>query len=208
MLTEESANSPWSWCELFPDIIVEFTPSGSLYSLAGHWAAYLSAYRLIHGEGVEVPFPGTTLGYDSKFTETSAATLARVAIHASLYSRDFKEKIFNVAYCATPSSMRERWPQIAEYFSLKGVAPSPIASAEDPKPTDFIREHCDEIENAGGRKIEIFNETQLDSVGYWLTFDRHLSLSRLRKAGFGEETKPEGGWLVAFEMFRKAGMIA
>jgi hypothetical protein len=208
MLTEESVNSSWSWCEVCPDIIVGFTPNDSTYSLAGHWAAYLSAYKVIYGEGAEVPFPGTTLGYDSKFTEASATTLARVAIHASLHSTEFKEKIFNVADCATPSSMRERWPQIVEYFGLKGAALTSTASAEDLRPSDFIQEHRDEIEKAGRRKIEIFNATQLDSVGYWLTFDRHLSLDRLKKAGFGEMTKPEDGWLEAFEMFRKTGMIA
>jgi hypothetical protein len=207
MLAEESANASWSWCELCPDIIVGFTPNGSTYSLTGHWAAYLSAYKLVHGEGAEVPFPGTTAGYDSKFTEASATTLARVAVHASLRPSGFKERIVNVADCATPSSMRERWPQITQYFGLKGIDPSPTASADDSKPSDFIKRHQDGIEKAGGRKIEIFNAAQLDNVGYWLTFDRHLSLDRLRKAGFEEERKPEDGWLEAFDMFRKARMI-
>jgi hypothetical protein len=115
MLNQKVSMQSRSWCELCPDIIVGFTPNGSLYPLAGHWASYLAACKLVHGEGAEVPFPGTTAGYDSKFTEASATTLARVAIHASLHPSAFKERIFNVADYATPSSMRERWSQNAGY---------------------------------------------------------------------------------------------
>jgi hypothetical protein len=48
---------------------------------------------------------------------------------------------------------------------------------------------------------------QLDSVGYWFTFDRHLSLERLRLAGFNGEVKPEEKWWEAFDMFHRADMI-
>ena len=48
---------------------------------------------------------------------------------------------------------------------------------------------------------------QLDSVGFWLTFDRQLSLERLRSTGFEGERDPVEGWLESFEMFRKAGLI-
>jgi hypothetical protein len=208
LLSAESANADWTWCELCPDIIAGFTPNGSGYSLAGHWVSYLYTYSLVHGEGADVPFPGTTAGYDSKFTETSATTLARVAVHASLHPSEYKERIFNVADCETPSSMRARWPQIASFFKLRGVAPSPMASASDPSPSNFIKDHQGKIKEAGGKDVIIFNATQLDSVGYWLTFDRQLSLERLRRAGFVEESKPEDGWRETFEMFKKAGMIA
>lgn len=56
--------------------------------------------------------------------------------------------------------------------------------------------------------IGVWHTEQLDSYGYWLDFDRHLSLQRLRQeAEFTEESKPEEGWYTAFELFRKAGMI-
>lgn len=54
----------------------------------------------------------------------------------------------------------------------------------------------------------VWHTEQLDSYGYWLNFDRHLSLRRLREeAEFSEEARPEDGWYRAFELFRKAGMI-
>jgi hypothetical protein len=48
---------------------------------------------------------------------------------------------------------------------------------------------------------------QLDSVGYWLTFDRQLSLKKLRDTGFEGDVDHVQGWLESFEMFRKAGLI-
>jgi hypothetical protein len=207
MLTSASANQSWTWCEVVPDAIVGFTPNGSSYSLAGHWAVFLYAWKLVHGEGAEVPFPGTKAGYQSLFTETSAKTLSRVVIHASLHPERFRERIFNVADTAAPASMSERWPQIASWFGLKGVAPPETASASDPKPSDFIRENEGKLKEAGVKGVDIWNAGQLDSVGYWLTFDRHLSVERLRGAGFEEDIRPEQGWWNAFEMFKKAGMI-
>lgn len=206
-LAKESLDQPWTWCELVPDAIIGFTPNGSGFSLAGHWAVYLYAYKLVHGEGAEVPYPGVMAGYDSLFSETSATTLARVAIHASLHPEQFKERIFNVADSAHTSTMRVRWPQITSFFNLKGVEPPSTASASDAKPSDFIKQHREKLEEAGVKGVEIWNAAQLDSYGYWLTFDRQLSLTRLREAGFTDESKPEEGWWEAFEGFKRAGMI-
>lgn len=207
MLTEESSGTDWTWCELVPDAIVGFTPNGSGFSLAGHWAVYLSVYRLIHGEGAKVPFPGVTAGYDAKFTEVSSSTLAQLAIYASLHPETFRERIFNVADSEQPSTFRERWPQLAGWFGLKGIPPAEGASAEDQKPSEFIKEHRDRLESAGLKGVDIWNAGQLDSVGYWLTFDRQLSLKRVREAGFDTEKKPEEGWWSAFSMFKDAAMI-
>lgn len=207
MLAAESSNQSWTWCEVVPDAIVGFTPNGSSFSLAGHWAVYLYAWKLVYGEGAQVPFPGTTAGYDSLYTETSATILARVAIHASLHPEQFRERIFNVADSADPGCMRERWPQIVSWFGLKGVGPADSTNASDMKPSEFIKKHEGRLAEAGVKGVDIFNAGQLDSYGYWLTFDRHLSLQRLRDAGFTEEKRPEDGWLEAFDMFKKAGMI-
>ena len=168
---------------------------------------YLYTYKLVHGKGAEVPFPGTTKGYESKYTETSSATLARVGIYAALHPEDFKGRIFNVADTQTPSTMRQRWPQIASWFGLKGVAPSATVSAEDLKPSAFVEEHKSKLDEAGVKGVDIWNSGQLDSYGYWLTFDRQLSLERLKSAGWQEERRPEDGWYEAFERFRSARMI-
>jgi hypothetical protein len=205
MLTKESADQSWTWSEVVPDAIVGFTPNGSGYSLAGHWAVYLYAWKLVYGDGAEIPYPGTKAGYDSLYTETSAGLLARVAIYASLHPDEFRERIFNVADSAKAESMRVRWAQIASWFGLKGV--DPVESAVVVKPSEFMKEHEEKLKEAGVKGVDIWNAGQLDSYGYWLTFDRHLSLKRLRDAGFEEEKKPEEGWWETFEMFKKAGMI-
>ena len=207
LLSSESKGADWSWCELVPDAIIGFTPNGSGFSLAGHWAAYLSTYRLVYGEGSEVPFPGLMAGYDSLSTSVSASTLAKIAIFASLHPSRFKEQIFNVADSAQPSSMRHTWPQLAQYFGLKGVPPSATASAADEKPSEFVKRNGEVLREAGLKGVEIWNETQLDSYGYWLTFDRQLGLGRLRGAGYEEERRPIEGWRDAFGLFRRAGMV-
>jgi nucleoside-diphosphate-sugar epimerase len=207
MLATESAGQSWSWCELCPDAIIGFTPNGSGYSLAGHWAVYLYAWKLVHGEGGEIPFPGTKEGYEALYTETSTGVLARVAIYAALHPEAFRERIFNVADSVTPGRMRDRWPEIAAWFGLQGVPPLSAASVKDPKPSDFIKEHAERLRDAGAKGVQIWNAQQLDSYGYWLTFDRHLSLERVRDAGFTEERPPREGWEEAFDMFRKAGMV-
>lgn len=203
MLTAESV----PWCELVPDAIIGFTPNGSGFSLAGHWANYLFAYKLVHSEGAEVPFPGTVEGYDAKFTETSSTTLAKVAIYAALHPGEFSGRLINVADTETSGTMRERWPKIAGWFDLKGVVPSANASVNDVKPSAFVDMHKGKLEEVGVKGVDIWNRGQLDSYGYWLTFDRQLSLKRLRDAGFEEEVRPEEGWWDAFEMFKSAGMI-
>lgn len=207
MLRKESAGQKWTWCELCPDVIVGFTPNGSGYSLAGHWAVYLYAWKLVRGEGAEIPFPGVEKGYDALYTETSATMLARVAIYAALHPNEFRERVFNVADSASPGSMRERWPQLASWFGLKGIPPPESASPVDQKPSEYVKEHKEKLEAAGVKGVDIWNAGQLDSCGYWLTFDRQLSLRRLRETGFGEERPPQEGWWHAFEMFKKAGMI-
>ncbi|KAF2464835.1 uncharacterized protein BDR25DRAFT_271051 [Lindgomyces ingoldianus] len=207
LLTQESDGQNWTWCELCPDAITGFTPNGSGYSLAGHWAVYLFTWKLVYGNGAEIPYPGTREGYDSKYTETSARTLARVGIYAYLHPEEFRERVYNVADSGTPGTMRERWPQIARWFGLKGVPPPVLASASDQKPGEFVREHQGKLKAAGVKGVDIWHSQQLDSYGYWLSFDRQLSLKRLREAGFKEERKPEDGWFEAFEGFKEAGMI-
>ncbi|KAF2994480.1 hypothetical protein E8E13_001102 [Curvularia kusanoi] len=103
--------------------------------------------------------------------------------------------------------MRENWPKITKYFNLTGVPPASTSSTSDEKPSEFIEQHKNVLEAAGAVGIDIWNAAQLDSYGYWLTFDRQLSLARLRQAGFNEERRPIDGWVEAFELFKRAGMV-
>ncbi|KAK8119781.1 uncharacterized protein PG998_004407 [Apiospora kogelbergensis] len=250
VLTEACIGKSWTWCEICPDAIVSFpehytryngpkvltdfllvkigfTPNGSQFSLALHWAQYLSLYAYNHRIGprtqaeggpakdkaaaVEVPFPGVTAGYESLCSPVSASTIAHLAIYAGQNpERCGDGRLFNIADSDAPSKMRDIWPRLAAWFGLVGTGPEARSNTE-PLPSEYVEqyqavfgEHC--LGNAvrggvgAGRK-------QLDSVGSWLTFDRQLSLDRLRDAGFKERRDPIDGWLEAFEMFRKAGLI-
>jgi hypothetical protein len=146
MLTTESAHQPWTWTELVPDAIIGFTPHGSGFSLAGHWAVYLCAWRLVHGDGARIPFPGTREGWTSVYTETSAGMLARVAVHASLHSGAFGGRLVSVADSEKPSRMCDMWPLITRWFGLKGVEP---AETEGMRPSAFIEEHQAMLKGAG-----------------------------------------------------------
>lgn len=146
-------------------------------------------------------------------------------IYASLNSEKCGNgQLFNIADSATPCKLGEVWLQLAKWFGLEGVMPGISEQAETQlkvgqlpqstsnlPPGEYISEHqhlfaengCLDAAHAG---VGAGNR-QLDSVGYWLTFDRQLSLKRLRESGFDEEQDPVQGWLESFELFRKAGLI-
>ncbi|KAK8052337.1 hypothetical protein PG993_003722 [Apiospora rasikravindrae] len=227
VLADACKGKSWTWCEICPDAIIGFTPNGSQFSLALHWAQYLSLYAYNHGIGprtqrgqgtdkeeattVAVPFPGVSAGYESLCSPVSARTIARLAIYAGQNpERCGDGRLFNIGDADAPTKMHDLWPRLAAWFGLVGTGPEHRSDAEL-LPSEYVEryqgvfgEHgLDKAVKGGvgaGRK-------QLDSVGSWLTFDRQLSLDRLREAGFQERRDPIVGWLEAFEMFRKAGLI-
>ncbi|KAF6817742.1 sirq protein [Colletotrichum sojae] len=212
ILTKASERKSWTWSEVCPDVVVGFTPNGSGWSLALHWAQYLSLYENNHKDEklpLEVPFPGNEGGYNSLFTPVSSRTLGRVAVHAALNPETCGGKVINVADRERPITFREIWPALADWFGMKGVGPSGDENAV--RPGKYVQRHkqifedarCPTAVDAGvgaGR-------SQLDNVGYWLSFDRQLSLERLRSVGFTEERDPVDGWLEAFDKFREADII-
>ncbi|KAF6822743.1 sirq protein [Colletotrichum plurivorum] len=212
LLTKACEGKSWKWSEVCPDAVVGFTPNGSGWSLALHWAQYLSLYTYNHKDEeqpVEVPFPGNEGGYKSLFTPVSSRTLGRIAVHVSLNPETCGGKVINMADRERPTTFREIWPALAEWFGLKGVGPS---GGEDAvRPGEYVQRHKYVFEDAGHPKAVVAGvgagSSQLDSVGYWLSFDRQLSLDRLRSVGFTEERDPVDGWLEAFDKFREAGII-
>ncbi|KAK8043115.1 hypothetical protein PG994_013598 [Apiospora phragmitis] len=222
VLADACKGKSWTWCEICPDAIIGFTPNGSQFSLALHWAQYLSLFAYDHGIGqtqhrqgeaaaVEVPFPGVRAGYESLCSPVSASNIARFAIYAGQNpERCGDGRLFNIADSDTPSKMRDLWPHLAAWFGLVGTGPEARSEA-DLLPSEYVERHQSAFGEHGldkaikggvgaGRK-------QLDSVGSWLTFDRQLSLAKMGEAGFAERRDPVTGWLEAFDMFRKAGLI-
>ncbi|KAL4928117.1 uncharacterized protein BDV17DRAFT_282146 [Aspergillus undulatus] len=212
---DNGKNWTWTWTEICPDAVVGFTPNGSGYSLALHWAQYLSLYAFNHGaeigEGkeVEIPFPGNEAGYRSLFTPVSGRILGRIAIHAALNPGQCGGKVINMLDCDKPVSMSEMWPGIAAWLGLKGVGP--VGDEDVLKPGEYIEKHAHLFEENGRPKgltcgVGAGNN-QLDAYGWWLGFDRHFSPDRLRSVGFTEQRDPIKGWLEAFEGLGKAGII-
>ncbi|KAJ5595697.1 hypothetical protein N7450_002155 [Penicillium hetheringtonii] len=235
LLYETSQGQGWTWCEVCPDAIIGFTPNGSQFSLALHWAQYLSLYAYNHGKSrysthptediVKVPFPGNPAGANSLFTPVSSKTIARFMIYASLHSEECGQgSLFNIADHEEPCTYGEIWSKLAEWFGLEGVGPVddsetkntlqvgklPVSTAFLP-PGEYITKH-QAIFSRHGCKSALTagvgaGNRQLDSVGYWLTFDRQLSLEKVRNTGFEGNKDPIDGWIESFEMFRKAGLI-
>ncbi|KAK3490370.1 uncharacterized protein B0T23DRAFT_420873 [Neurospora hispaniola] len=237
LLSAASKGKHWTWCEVCPDAIIGFTPNGSQFSLALHWAQYLSLYAYNHGVGpfaakaaispVEVPFPGNAAGANSLFSPVSSATIARFMIYASLHPETCGGgRLFNVADNETPCKYGEIWPHLAKWFGLVGVGPvaekasaldNSMGAGELPESTSLLppgkyvtkyrsifKQHG--RENAATKGVGA-GHRQLDSVGYWLTFDRQLSITKLRETGFEGDKDSVQGWLSTFEMFRKAELI-
>lgn len=202
----------------YTELQVGFTPHGSGWSLALHWAQYLSLFAHNHGvqqpsqdtQAVEVPFPGSDAGFGSLHTPVSSHTLGRVAVYASLHPEQCGRRILNVADSERPTSFRELWPALAAWFGLVGVGPTDEGS-DTLKPGEYVARHRQVFEAMGLSKAASggvgVGSAQLDSVGSWLTFDRQLGLGRLRAAGYVEERDPVEGWLEAFAKFRGAGII-
>ncbi|KAI1123326.1 hypothetical protein F5Y10DRAFT_252006 [Nemania abortiva] len=236
LLSAASKGRKWTWCEVCPDAIIGFTPNGSQFSLALHWAQYLSLYAHNHGVGptsqqtrtaeIEVPFPGNAAGANSLFSPVSATKIARFMIHASVHPDACGGgQLFNIADHETPCTYGEIWPRLASWFGLVGVGPlvdleAPIDSlkvgelpdgARQLTPGEYVAKHKDIFAQFGRRNAVDggvgVGSQQLDSVGYWLTFDRQLSLEKLKKTGFEGNKDPVLGWFESFEMFRKVGLI-
>ncbi|KAJ5709057.1 hypothetical protein N7493_010391 [Penicillium malachiteum] len=236
LLNEAGKGKNWTWCEVCPDAIIGFTPNGSQFSLALHWAQYLSLYADNHGitpDGsvkpggtVEVPFPGNVAGANSLFSPVASKTIARFMIYASFHpERCGNGQLFNIADSETPCKYGEIWTRLAEWFGLVGVAPT--GTEEDTKgdlkvgelppghsaltPGEYVKKYSDKFAargclNAVSGGVGV-GSRQLDSVGYWLTFDRQMSLTALKKTGFKVDQDPVQAWLDAFKMFRVAGLI-
>ncbi|RBR23695.1 uncharacterized protein FIESC28_03491 [Fusarium coffeatum] len=204
ILTEASAGRDWTWTEVCPDVVVGFSPIGSNYSLALHWAQYLSLYAKNNGSNSEVAFPGNDGAYNARFTSVSSGILGRIAIHAALNPSMCGGKIVNMLDRAEPTTFAKAWPRIASFFGLVGVAPR---ESDEDRPSEYIETHKDLLGEYGRKAGVGAGRKQLDSAGWWLTFDRQLSAERLRGVGFTEEQDPSEGWLEAFSKLRDAGII-
>lgn len=179
-------------------------------------ALYLSLYRYINGEGAEVQFPGTEESWKILSNDSSQDLIARFAIHASLNPKECGQgQRFNTADNSKPSSWSKKWPIIASYFGLKGVAPPPGGSG--PQPSEYVQQHVAEWKKleaehglVGGR---VGNDRSFGGFPYFImtmfNFDRHMDMTKELKAWGNrkEEIDTKEAWYTAFDRFRRAKII-
>lgn len=178
---------------------------------------------------VEVPFPGNSSSANSLFTPVSSQRISRFMIYASLHPETCGGgQLFNIADSDVPCKYGELWPRLAAWFGLRGTGPAAaeLSTAQDKSlkvgevlqsnaisltPGEYVAKYGDIFAQQGCpdavSKGVGYGRRQLDSVGYWLTFDRQLSLERLKETGFEGNQDHVQAWLEGFEMFRKAGLI-
>lgn len=147
-------------------------------------------------------------------------------IYASLHSDTCGGgQLFNIADNEVPCTYGELWPQLANWFGLVGRGPpgdsearlNNLRAGELPEdtliltPGEYVAKYRGVFTRFGHRRAVEggvgAGSRQLDSVGYWLTFDRHLNMEKLKRTGFEENSDPIEGWVDSFRMFRKAGLI-
>lgn len=132
--------------------------------------------------------------------------------------------LFNIADHEIPCKYGELWPKLAAWFGLEGVGPvedsEPVntlkvgelpGSTASLLPGEYISKYKDIFSRCGCNDATTAGvgagNQQLDSVGFWLTFDRQMSLDKVRNTGFEGNKDPVDGWIESFEMFRKAGLV-
>lgn len=174
---------------------------------------------------MEVPFPGNVASANSLFTPVSSTNIAQFMIYASLHPDTCGNgQLFNIADSEVPCTYGALWPRLAEWFGLVGIGPvetsrdqdntlkvGEVAANATSMPGEYTAKHRDIFTrhghlNAVTGGVGVGNR-QLDSVGYWLTFDRQMNLDRLKGTGFDGERDPVLGWLESFGMFRKTGLV-
>lgn len=213
-MTALAKNKAWSWCEVRPDVIIGFVPNNNVMCVAQTLAIFLSLFASIHGKGSQVPFPGTQKPYKALFNPSCQDTIARFSIYASLNpSVCGSGRAFNVADNDAPTTWSSIWPTICSFFGLEGSVPDD--SAPGIPPLEYIAQHRHQwdllTEQFDLRKGSSDNDMMNGDLVWFLTTrlerDRHMSLKRMRAAGFHNSMDEKQAWFSAFERFRDARII-
>ncbi|CAK7237424.1 hypothetical protein SBRCBS47491_009972 [Sporothrix bragantina] len=215
MLSAMSKGKPWTWCEIMPDVIIGFVPNNNIYCLAQQLGTYLSLYREIEGEGAEVQFPGSEISWKNLFIESSQDICAKVSIVASLHPERTSEQRYNAADNNNPSSWSQKWPVIASYFGLKGVAPP--AGGQGPDPVNYLADHFEQwtaLEKKHGLKSgRVGSQRAFGGFAYFimtmLNFDRQMDMTKCFEMMGKDKVEytTKDAFYTAFDRFRAAKII-
>ena len=204
----------WSYAAALPDLIVGYTPHANYYNIAGPLARYLSLYHHVHGTGTRVPFPGTKAAWTAKWSGVSQDVLAKFLITLALREEEVGGQVYNIASRASPTSWKEEWPALCNFFGLIGVEPS--GEREGGGVRAFLEANRDEErkmkEEERLRKWRV--EGKNDGVAFMegvfgYPVDRQMSVRKAWEL-WGENREEMGRqevWRGAFERFRRGGVI-
>lgn len=210
LLQELSKGKKWTFSEIRPDGIVGFVPGSNAMNMAQGIALYLSIYRIVHGEGAEVPFPGYEHGYRSTHSDTFQDLLARMEIFAAVNpDKCGNGGVFNIADQDDAVTWSTVWPGVCRYFGLIGTGPK---EGSVPMRT-FAEEHMDAWEqfcreqSLDNQAIKDQNWGHVHFMMVQFDFDRQYDLSRARQVGFTESIDTVEGYKIAFDRMAAAKII-
>jgi hypothetical protein len=185
--------------------------------LANFKALYLSLYRHKNGKGAEVEFPGTLESWKILSNDSPQDMIACFSIYASLNPKACGNgQRFNTAVLQ-PTAWSQKWPDICEYFGLKGTPPPADGSA--PQPTQYLEENMDEWKEVEKEynlvKGKVGNQRTFGGFPYFImtmfNFDRHMDMTKFEKAwDDGSSMKnmdSKTAWWTAFDRFKAGGII-
>lgn len=205
-----AAGKKWTFTEIRPDGIVGFVPGSNAMNMAQGIAIYLSLYRVVHGGGAEVPFPGYEHGYNSTHSDTFQDLLARMEIYAAINTERCGDgRVFNIADRDDPVTWAKVWPGICQYFGLRGVPPQKNTQAME----EFVNQHKTEWQqlcSSRGLNKAAAESQNWGHVHFMLVqfdFDRQYDLSKAREAGFKESIDTVEGYRIAFDRMSAANII-
>ncbi|KAF6814858.1 sirq protein [Colletotrichum sojae] len=209
-----SRDKSWGWCETRPDIVIGFTPTYNAYNLAGSIGVFCSLWREMFGEGAECPFLGTERSWKALWSSSSAAVLARQAVHVSVTEPwcRIKGEAYNGADSLTASSWSERWPVVCSFFGLKGVR----LERDDPvEMRTFVKENksaWEAMETKYGLRRGFADGPVQEPIWEHIMmsmfdFDRPYDVSKVYGTGFSEERGTAEAWGLVFEVMRRAKVI-
>ena len=182
-------------------------------NLAQSLALFLSFYASRVPTGTHVPYPGPLAAYTARHSDISQSRLARFHIFASLHPDATKGQGFNVGDEDVGTSWAEKWPVLVGEFGLVGDGP-----LADPNTPPFnIQEYMEEHHGDWSAWVaqEGLKEGALEGTDFGFlmmfmgraVFGREYDLAKARGIGWEERGVAVDGYLEAFGLMRRAGII-
>jgi hypothetical protein len=230
LLERLSKGKKWSFVEVRPDGVVcpiyshlptlansciqsGFVPSNNAMNLAQSLALFLSFYASRVPRGTHVPYPGPLPAYIARHTDISQSRLARFHIFASLYPDATARQGFNVGDEDAGTSWAEKWPLLVGEFGLVGDRPSADPSTAPLNIQEYMEEHRGEWSTwvaHQGLKEGLLDGTDFGFLTLMMgraVFGREYDLAKGRGIGWEERGAAVEGYLEAFRLMRRAGII-